>query len=31
MTRQNGNSYSPNTRERAVRVVMEHRGEYASE
>ncbi len=30
MTR-NGNSYSPEVRERAVRMVLEHRGEYASE
>jgi transposase len=31
MTRGNGNSYSPEVRERAVRMVMEHRGEHASE
>jgi transposase len=30
MTR-NGKSYSPEVRERAVRMVLEHRGEYASE
>jgi transposase len=31
MTRGNGNSYSPEVRKRAVRMVMGHRGEYASE
>ena len=31
MTRRNGNGYSPEVRERAVRMVREHRGEYASE
>jgi transposase len=31
MTRGNGNSYPPEVRERAVRMVMGHRGEYASE
>ena len=31
MTKRNGNTYSPEVRERAVRMVLEHRGEYASE
>ncbi len=31
MTRRNGNGYSPEVRERAVRMVIEQRGEYASE
>ncbi len=31
MTKQNGKSYSAEVRERAVRMVIEHRGEYASE
>src|SRR5690606_3576264 len=31
MTQRNGNTYSPEVRERAVRMVLEHRGEYASE
>src|SRR5690554_2499484 len=31
MTRRNGNSYSPEVRERAVRMVMEHRSEYGSQ
>ena len=31
MTKRNGNTYSPEVRERAVRMVLEHRGEYAWE
>lgn len=31
MTKQNGKSYSAEVRDRAVRMVIEHRGEYASE
>lgn len=31
MTKRNGNNFSPEVRERAVRMVKEHRGEYASE
>lgn len=31
MTIRNGNTYSSEVRERAVRMVLEHRGEYASE
>src|SRR5690606_37285920 len=31
MTKRNGNTYSAEVRERAVRMVLEHRGEYASE
>jgi transposase len=31
MTRRNGNSYSPEVRARAVRMVLEHRGEYSSQ
>jgi len=29
--KQNGKSFSPEVRQRAVRIVIEHRGEYASE
>ena len=31
MMRRNGKSYSPEVRERAVRMVLEHRGEYGSQ
>ena len=31
MTKKNGKSFSPEVRERAVRMFIEHRGEYASE